>query len=131
MLDFVFFIADAEVGSDPEEAHTAGSLFESCECQDGCIKKVMTVRTLTDAMNNSEIYKGMLSEVDKLFKLFLTLPVTSATVTAERAFSSLRCIKTFLRSTLMPFRLNNLFFNVHTGVTDVLVLTHIAKEFVC
>ena len=96
---------------------------------DGCIKKVTTVRTLTDAMNKSEIYKGMLSEVDKLLKLFLTLPVTSAT--AERAFSSLRCIKTFLRSTMTQCRLNNLFLlYVHTGVTDMLDLTHIAKEFV-
>ena len=96
---------------------------------DGCIKKVTTVRTLTDAMNKSEIYKGMLSEVDKLLKLFLTLPVTSAT--AERAFSSLRCIKTFLRSTMTQCHLNNLFLlYVHTGVTDMLDLTHIAKEFV-
>ena len=96
---------------------------------DGCIKKVTTVRTLTDAMNKSEIYKGMLSEVDKLLKLFLTLPVTSAT--AERAFSSLRRIKTFLRSSTTQCRLNNLFLlYVHTGVTDMLDLTHIAKEFV-
>ena len=74
---------------------------------DGSFKKVTTVRTLTDAMNKSEIYKGMLSELDKLFKLYMTLSVTSAT--AEQAFSSLRRIKTFLRSTMMQCRLNNLF----------------------
>ena len=65
---------------------------------DGSIKKVTTLRTLTDAMNKSEIYKGMLSEVDKLLKVYFMFPVTSAT--AERAFSSLHRIKTFLRSTM-------------------------------
>ena len=33
---------------------------------DGSIKKVTIMRTLTGAMNKSEIYKDMLSEVDKL-----------------------------------------------------------------
>ena len=55
---------------------------------DGSIKKVTIMRTLTDAMNKSEIYKGMLSEVEKLLKMYFTFPVTSAI--AERAFSSLR-----------------------------------------
>ena len=55
---------------------------------DGSIKKVTIMRTLTDVINNSEIYKGMLSEVDKLLKMYFTFPVTSAT--AERAFSSFR-----------------------------------------
>lgn len=40
---------------------------------------------------------GMLSEVDKLLNIYFTFPVTSAT--AERSFSSLRRIKTYLRST--------------------------------
>ena len=96
---------------------------------DGCIKKVTTVRILTNAMNKCEIYQALLSEVDKLLKLFLTLPVTSAT--AERAFLSLRRIKKFLRSTMTHCRLNNLFLlYVHPGVTDMLELIHISKEFV-
>lgn len=96
---------------------------------DGSIKKVTTLRTLTDAMNKSNIYKGMLSEVDKLLKVYFTFPVTSAT--AERAFSSLRRLKTFLRSTMTQCRLNNLFLlYIHTGMTDMLDLTKIAKEFV-
>ena len=61
------------------------------------IKKVTNVRTIAEAMNKSTIYKGMLGEVDKLLKLYFTFPVTIAT--AERSFSSLRRIKTFLRST--------------------------------
>ena len=40
---------------------------------DGSIKKVTIMKTLTDAMNKSEIYKGILSEVDKLLKMYFTL----------------------------------------------------------
>ena len=95
---------------------------------DGSIRKVTTIRTLADAMNKSEIYKGMLSEVDKLLKLCFTFPVTSAT--AERAFSSLCRIKTFLRSTMTHCRLNNLFCCIFTSMTDMLDLSSIAKQFV-
>ena len=35
------------------------------------IKKLTTLRTLTDAINKSDIYKGMLIEVDKYILLFL------------------------------------------------------------
>ena len=80
-------------------------------------------------MNKSEIYKGMLSEVDKLLKMYRTFPVTSAT--AERAFSSLRRIKTFLRSTMTHCQLKNHFLlYVHANVMDVLDLSSIAKQFI-
>ena len=93
------------------------------------IKKVTNVRTIAEAMNKSTIYKGMLGEVDKLLKLYFTFPVTTAT--AERSFSSLRRIKTFLRSTMTHCRLNNLFWlYIHTSRTDLQDLSAIAKEFV-
>lgn len=91
--------------------------------------KVTNVRTISEAMVQSEIYKGMLSEIDKVLKLYFTFPVTSAT--AERSFSSLRRIKTFLRNSMTQCRLNNLFIlYVHTSRTDELNLTEIASDFV-
>ena len=70
-------------------------------------------------MEQSAIYKDMLSEVDKVLKIFFTFPVTSAT--AERSFSSLRRLKTLLRSTMTHCRLNNLFMlYIHTSKTDAL-----------
>ena len=93
------------------------------------IKEVTSVRTIATAMNKSEIYKGMLQEVDKLLKLYFTFPVTTAT--AERSFSSLRNIKTYLRSTMTSNRLNNLFLlYVHKKVTDSLDLHKIGNDFV-
>ena len=71
----------------------------------------------------------MLSEVNKLLQLYLTFPVTTAT--AERSFSALRRLKTFLRSTMTECRLNNLFLlYVHKSMTDALDSSHIAKDFV-
>ena len=93
------------------------------------IKKVTNVRTIANVMNESPIYKGMLQEVDRLLKLYLTFPVTTST--AERSFSSLRHIKTYLRSTMTSCRLNNLFLlYVYQDITDSLDLCKIAREFV-
>ena len=92
------------------------------------VKEVTNVRTIADTLNESNIVKGMLGEIDKLLRAYLTFPVTSAT--AERSFSSLRRIKTFLRSTMTHQRLNNLFLMyVHTARTDTLDLLSVAKEF--
>ena len=91
--------------------------------------KVTNVRTIADALNQNKVIKHMLGEVDKLLRAYLTFPVTSAT--AERSFSSLHCIKTFLRSSMTCQRLNNLFLlYVHTAHTDSLNLMSVAKEFV-
>ncbi len=86
----------------------------------GSIKTVTNVRTIADALNQSTIVRGMLNEVDKLVQVYLTYPVTSAT--AERSFSSLRRIKTFLRSSMTAQRLNNLFIlYVHSHLLTNLI----------
>ena len=96
---------------------------------EGTSVTIKKVRTLADTLNQNTIYKGMLSEVNKVLRAYFTFPVTSAT--AERSFSSLRRIKTFLRSTMTQERLNNLLLlYVHSERTDALDLVAIAKEFV-
>lgn len=84
---------------------------------------------LSDTLNQSVIYNGMLTEVDKVLHAYFTFPVTSAT--AERSFSSLHRITTFLQSTMTQETLNNLFqIYIHSERTDALDLVIIAKEFV-
>ena len=68
------------------------------------VKEVTNVRTIADAMQQSEIYKGLLTEIDKILRIYFTFPVSSAT--AERSFSALRRIKTFLRTSMTHCRLN-------------------------
>ena len=71
--------------------------------------------------------QGMLQEVHRMIRLYMTLPVTIAT--AERIFSVLRRLKTFLRATRE--RLNSLLMlHVHKDETDHLDLTKVANEFV-
>ena len=93
------------------------------------VKKVTNVRTIGDSLSQSTMLRSMLGEVDKLLRAYLTFPVTSAT--AERSFSALRKLKTFLRSSMTQQHLNNLFLMyVHTTRTDELDLSSVANEFV-
>ncbi len=93
------------------------------------IKSVTNVRTIAEGMSQSEMFKRMLGEVHKVLKLYFTFPVTTAT--AERSFSSLKRIKTFLRNSMTQSRLNNLFIlYIHPTRTEDLDLSQIAKEFI-
>ena len=62
------------------------------------IRQVTNLRTLCEMMNNVTSSKTMFSEVCTLLHTVLTIPVTTST--AERTFSILRYLKTFLRDPL-------------------------------
>ena len=57
------------------------------------LKSVTNVRVLADILKTSPLTLAMFSEVHKLVRIFLTIPVTTAT--AERSFSALRRLKTY------------------------------------
>ncbi|CAF4399675.1 unnamed protein product, partial [Rotaria magnacalcarata] len=61
-----------------------------------------------------KIGKEMFQEFDKLIRLYLTIPVTTAT--AERAFSTLNRVKNALRTSMTQSQLNHC------------LLAHIYKE---
>ena len=54
--------------------------------------KVTRVLTLADMLAVGPLASSIFSEIDKLVRIYLTLPVTTAT--GERSFSAVRCIKT-------------------------------------
>ena len=84
---------------------------------------------LSDIMNEIGISKEMLSEVFRLLMIFYTLPVTTST--AERTFSALRRLKTFLRSAMSQPRLNHTMrLYIHKDRTDQIDDENIAKCFV-
>ena len=71
----------------------------------------------------------MLSEVVRLIRIFLTIPVTTST--AERTFPALRRLKTFLRSTVSQPRLNHaMIAYIHKDRTDEISVDNIAQQFV-
>lgn len=74
------------------------------------------------------VFSKMMSEVILILRLYLTLPVTSAT--AERTFSVLRRTKSFLRTTMSQSRLNAaMLCSVHKQRTDELDVEAIVQEF--
>jgi len=71
----------------------------------------------------------MLPELIKIVRLILTVPVT--TCTAERAFSGLRRLKSYLRNTMSQTRLNNIaVLNCHRTYLDRVVIDSILDEFI-
>jgi hypothetical protein len=71
----------------------------------------------------------LLPEIAKLVCLALTIPVT--TCTAERSFSTLRRLKTYLRSTMSQCRLNHVaLLHVHKSLCQELDTNAVADEFI-
>ena len=92
------------------------------------IKTVTSLCTIIDLINDG-LSKSLLCEVDKLIRLYLTVPMTTAT--AEKTFSSLRRIKSYLQTTMTQKRLNHtMLMHAHKQRTDSLNITEIAQAFV-
>ena len=73
----------------------------------------------------------MYPNIQKLLKIFATLPVTTAT--AERSFSTLRRLKTYLRTTMTGERLNGLaLMTIHRDISTKIdpqdVISRLAKK---
>ena len=77
----------------------------------------------------SNAQKELMSEVCKVVSLVLVMPATNAL--SERSFSSLRRVKSYLRSTMTQARLNHaMVLHVHRDLTDNLSLVEVANDFV-
>ena len=88
---------------------------------------IVEVKNHIQQLTTSE--RDLMKEVVLLMKLTLVLPATNAT--SEHAFSAMRRIKSYLRSTMTQGRLNHLMIlHVHKDVTDKLVLADVANDFV-
>ena len=73
--------------------------------------------------------RRLYSEVVKLVRCLLALPVSSCE--AERSFSALRRLKTFLRSTMTQKRLNNIAVcHIHKERLDDVSMSDVAKDFI-
>ncbi len=73
--------------------------------------------------------RGLFDQVEVLVRILLVVPVSSCE--AERSFSALRRLKTWLRATMGQDRLNSLLVcNVHKDKLDNLNINNICQEFV-
>ena len=79
------------------------------------------------SLSNSQT--SPIGQVTKLMQLILIMPATNAI--AERSFSALRWVKSYLRSPMFQERLSYLVrINVHKDQTDKLCLKGSINEFV-
>ena len=93
------------------------------------IKTVTTINTVCQLFETCKFAKTMLEEVHKVLQLYLTIPLSSAT--AERSFSTLRRLKTYLRSSMSQKCLNHVvLLNTHKELVDKICIHNIAREFV-
>ena len=91
--------------------------------------KVTFIRTICEAMNSQVVYKSMLSEVHNILRLYLMMPITSAT--SERSFFALKVVNTYLCSSMFEQRLNNcLLLHIHKDLTDSCDMEKVAKDFI-
>ena len=78
------------------------------------LKKVTKISTVCQVLNKQPTQKKCLSEVHKLLQLYCGITLVSAS--AERSFSVMRRIKTWLRSTMRDN--SRMFANIHMNVFD-------------
>ena len=77
----------------------------------------------------SQAQKSFFSEVCQFARLILVIPATNAV--SERCFSTMRHLKTYLRSTMTQSRLNHvMLFSINRERVDRLDIDAIADEFV-
>ena len=73
--------------------------------------------------------RGLFTEVETLMRLLLVVPVSSSE--AERSFSALRRLKTWLRTSMSQQRLNHVAVcNIHQDKLDLLTKKSICAQFI-
>jgi hypothetical protein len=93
--------------------------------------EIKTVHDVISVLNRDTTRTtcALLDQVAILIRLLLVLP--SSSCSAERSFSTLRRLKTYLRSNMTAKRLNAVaVLNIHKDCTDALDLNAVLREFV-
>lgn len=92
-------------------------------------QNVQSVASIAKTLTKVPGAQVILSELWRLVKLLLVVPASAAT--AERSFSSLRRVKSYLRSTISQGRLNHvMILHSHQDRYDLLDMTKVAQEFI-
>ena len=92
------------------------------------IKEVTSIETILEVFRSNK-FKTMMAQTRTLLQLYLTIPMSNAS--ADRGFSDLRRVKTYLRNRLTQEHLNHqLMLHVHKEITDGIDIESIARSFV-
>jgi Domain of unknown function (DUF4371)/hAT family C-terminal dimerisation region len=92
-------------------------------------ENIMNMSMITDCLINMGPAANLFGEIQKLVRLYYVLPASVAT--AERSFSAMRRLKTYLRSTMTSVRLNSvMILSVNRDLAKQLDPKEIMREFV-
>nr|XP_011435340.2 zinc finger MYM-type protein 1-like [Crassostrea gigas] len=129
-LDFIldFYKDDLDKTSLLSQLETFTSYARNNLCDPSTVSVSDLVKSVCQ-ISMSPTSRCLFSEIVTLLRLVLMMPATNAT--SERTFSSLRRVKTYLRSTKPQERLNHLLIlHIHWDATDALDLCAIGNDFV-
>ena len=91
--------------------------------------KLTTVMEIHDIFSKDQALPILLPNLRNILQMYLTLP--STTCEAERSFSALRRIKSYLRATMTQERLNHvLILNVHEAEAASIPLDQVMNEWI-
>ena len=91
--------------------------------------KITSLSDLVSFLKDDEAMRLMLPQVVQAVQLLLTVPLT--TCTAERSFSQLRRLKTYLRTTMTQSRLNHTaILNCHSDMLKDINFYDVADDFI-
>ncbi|XP_071478874.1 zinc finger MYM-type protein 1-like [Diadema antillarum] len=88
----------------------------------------VTVKHIIDSISETDM-KSIIPEVVKLCRLYIVHPATTAT--AERSFSTLRRLKSYLRGTMSQSRLNSLLIlTMYRERVELIDMVDLVNEFI-
>jgi len=114
---------------DKSELHTQLQIFGSCFSTSSGTEKITLKEALRFLQSLSDAQRSFYKQVCWVARLIIVLPATNAA--SERSFSTMKRIKTYLRSTMKQDRLNHLMIlNIYKELTKKLDLVKVANEFI-
>lgn len=118
-----------ELGTKLEDLQLELAMFRKTQKLDNLSSHAILNQYVLKLSGMSKEVRNMFPKVEELTKLLLVNPASSAS--AERSFSSLRRLKTYLRSTIGQMRLNNVAVcHVHKHILDEIDQTEIMRQYV-
>ena len=86
-------------------------------------------QSVVDYLKEEKAFSSIIREIKKLLTIVLTSPVSSCT--AQRSFSGLRRLKTYLRSRMSQERLNAVaLMHVHKDVVEKIQIDELLDDFI-
>ena len=86
-------------------------------------------QSVVDYLKEEKAFSSIIREIKKLLTIVLTSPVSSCT--AQRSFSGLRRLKTYLRSRMSQERLNAVaLMYVHKDVVEKIQIDELLDDFI-